>query len=335
MEKPTYGFMHVAAIKKWRDIVVEQLELLQRSGLLASTRSLLVSALGDEPVEEFLSLSNVQLVYRSPDIKEYEFPTLERLQTLCQEQDCRVYYIHTKGVVSQDSCPPVVSWRRYLQHFIIERFQDCLKQLETHDICGVEWLNEPEPHFSGNFWWANSTYIRTLPLVRTLNTKDRQQAEFWIGMKRGVRVACLHQSGINLYHTEYPREAYCRDKNKGIAPSDKLAGKPATAAQNISTSTIGVASVKPYADVQELFVNHHHFGDGLLQLGGLRALKVKDPRRNLFYSGLGPARDWLREIVNRFEWLQWWEDDPKSFSAHVTHLQSRADARTLREAWAK
>ena len=36
------------------------------------------------------------------------------------------------------------------------------------------------PHFSGNFWWANSDYLKNLPKITTENYAELNRGEFWI-----------------------------------------------------------------------------------------------------------------------------------------------------------
>ena len=71
---------------------------------------------------------------------------------------------------------------------------------------GVDWTTDPDPHYSGNFWWANSNYLKTLPKVQTLNKQNsprvitlRHNAEMYIGMNPEVNPKILHQSNVSQY----------------------------------------------------------------------------------------------------------------------------------------
>ena len=55
-----------------------------------------------------------------------------------------------------------------MEYFNITRFQDCIEHLCYYDVCGVNWHDWPYPHFSGNFWWANSEYVAGLPPLSDL-----------------------------------------------------------------------------------------------------------------------------------------------------------------------
>jgi hypothetical protein len=134
-----------------------------------------------------------------------------------------ILYFHTKGI--SKLCPATESWRHYMEYFVIEKWRDCIAKLEEgYDCCGILWnIDTPfgiRPHFSGNFWWANTSYINTLD-DSYLETKLRYDREFWIGTGKDVKAFEFHNSGLNNvnnlvkgknhYNTEYPRSKYVGD----------------------------------------------------------------------------------------------------------------------------
>ena len=55
-------------------------------------------------------------------------------------------------------------------YFIIRRYDMCISTLDMgYDCCGCNWDELPQPHFSGNFWWATSSHIKNLPSNQTMN----------------------------------------------------------------------------------------------------------------------------------------------------------------------
>jgi hypothetical protein len=82
--------------------------------------------------------------------------------------------------------------------------------LNEYDACGVDLVDTPQIHFSGNFWWSNSEYIKTLPTIHDLKYKIkpvlsvRHNCEFWIGMGGG-RLKSLWDSNINVYERHLHR----------------------------------------------------------------------------------------------------------------------------------
>ena len=93
----------------------------------------------------------------------------------------------------------------------------------------------PVRHFSGNFWWARSSYVRRLDPLRSFlrdvgrQTHDRRLGcELWSGSHPEVRAMCLHHSGVNHYHELYPRSRYAqlREVTGMTAIPSHLRGEP-------------------------------------------------------------------------------------------------------------
>ncbi len=214
MNLPIYGFMHVVDIRDGLDIAREQLKKLNATGLYKETSRIFMSVLGNNPDEIAQGMSEaypgIDIFHRSDNVEEFEFPALFKVQEICKEQECLVWYIHAKGVRHFGRIKTRVNaWRAYMEYFLMERYQDCLSALETHDVCGVEWRPRPSWHFSGNFWWATGKYIRSLP---ELSVDERHNAEFWIGSNPDVRAKCMHKTSINLYRRIYPRSRYAKQE---------------------------------------------------------------------------------------------------------------------------
>ena len=146
----------------------------------------------------------------------YEGSTLKHLYNFSLKQDNPILYFHSKG--SSLSLENIkyfpnknsYDWRNLMQYFCIEKYKDCLDLLNTHDVVGVNWESHPQFHFSGNFWWANSEYIRKLPDPLDLENFvrfNRCSMEFWIGFN-SPKFYCLHNSNVDHYHKEYPSKLY-------------------------------------------------------------------------------------------------------------------------------
>jgi hypothetical protein len=202
------GFAHIAMVNNWAEIVAEQFAMLRSSGLLARTCKLSISLLGEGDLGEFESEPRVHIAHRGSCLNDYEFPILQELYEFCATGEYYVYYFHTKGVVRHPNCPNVRAWRNYMEHFVLGHHKCCTAALAAADVCGVDWYQEPWPHFSGNFWWATSSYVRTLPPPVGLNHAERHQCEAWIGMNEKVRAVSLNQSNANLYRTLIGASSY-------------------------------------------------------------------------------------------------------------------------------
>ena len=176
-------FFHCAQISnKWQSIRDEILSAINEAGL---------------PAPEIVNIAGA-------DLKRFEFPTLKRLWDYCRDNPGdQVLYLHTKGV----SKPAALyqEWRRWMLWGCVTRYKECLELLKTHDAIGCDWINGPPVNdlrqtmdwgntgfFPGNFWWANASYIATLPDPATLDQSDRYRAEAWIGMNPAIKHASIH-----------------------------------------------------------------------------------------------------------------------------------------------
>lgn len=195
-----YGFYHICLINDWFDIVKDQLIKIKKNGLLEKTTTLYVSILGEKEQQKlFIGLineyKNIEIVIKSQNIQLYEEPILNHLKYLSDSEDFYCYYLHAKGVsiteqnkgwyhgntdlIHLKSC--VNDWREFMEYFLINKFDENIQLLKEFDSCGVNYCKEPQKHYSGNFWWSKSGYIKTLKDLPNLTPQNRWLAEFWIG----------------------------------------------------------------------------------------------------------------------------------------------------------
>jgi len=120
----------------------------------------------------------------------YEQLTLSAMRQWARDApaDTPVLYCHTKGTF--DNSEWNAMWRRSMTHHVVGRWRECVRLLEDgYDTVGCHWLT-PErdagparpvttPMYGGNFWWATSQYLATLPEP---GTEYRHQAEEWVGL---------------------------------------------------------------------------------------------------------------------------------------------------------
>ena len=144
-----------------------------------------------------------------------EFATLEKIYLWSLQNNGAVCSCHLKGIVNGFDNQCIIDWRQYMSYFILTKAQDCINEIQKgYDVCGVDYVNYPAPHFSGNFWWASAQYIRGLPypssnLVISGCPSKRHVAEFWITMQNH-RVKCFRNINIHVYERHLHR--YEKDK---------------------------------------------------------------------------------------------------------------------------
>ena len=211
------GFWHIGAVGDWARIAAEQYATLKASGLYDASDKIVVGFIGGRGKEAELPVPLLEDdkfdVFTTAAVEDYEFPTLARAWTEARERadPFLCFYMHTKGasLVETPHQRNADAWRRYMEHFTVENWEDCVATLGTYETCGVELLCE-ESHYSGNFWWATSDYLRKLPDAHQYwkeNADDRVAAEFYLCLAR-PRAFCFNDSLENLYDHEIKPEDY-------------------------------------------------------------------------------------------------------------------------------
>lgn len=209
-------YFHIATIGKYQDIFDEIYSQIIESNLInqVSSINLCIVGQGDLNIQE----SDKIKIYQDSDISSGEFFTLDLLKTFSDsvEKNHKILYLHTKGVTTPDN-PCIDDWRKYMTYFNINQYEKCLYSLNQYDSCGVDLVSEPALHYSGNFWWANSSYIKKLPIIDEIRFPKtppilpiRHNGEFWIGMGNGS-LKSLWNSNINVYERhlhKYPDNLY-------------------------------------------------------------------------------------------------------------------------------
>jgi hypothetical protein len=196
-DKLYYHFYIPDTPSHWELLLYEQLDCIEGSGL-------------HRQCEVEICVSSNQENYKKlkKNIKSYDFinsswfdtyikdnknhlegTTLLKLYDECGSYD-NVGYIHSKGITNLTKYTN--KWRKVLEYAIIEKYQDNLNALKNgYDVSGIFWMKS-NFHFSGNFWWAESSYIKTLPrpLLSDWNLnsyndnfwKSKYRYEVWIGI---------------------------------------------------------------------------------------------------------------------------------------------------------
>jgi hypothetical protein len=198
--------MHIATMGEYQKIGSELLEKIIISDLLLFCDELNICIVGDG-IFEIPYQSDKIKIHKLGQIHEFEFPTLQFIENVIQEtkENIKIFYLNGLGVTNNTIYKQ--SWRKYLSYFNIIKFNKCVEALDNgYDICGVDWRTHPVPHYSGNFWWANSDYLKTLPKIESLNKSNspiiltlRHNAEMYIGMNSNVKPRILHQSTVSQY----------------------------------------------------------------------------------------------------------------------------------------
>uniref|UniRef100_A0A6C0CZA9 Uncharacterized protein n=1 Tax=viral metagenome TaxID=1070528 RepID=A0A6C0CZA9_9ZZZZ len=190
---PIRIYFHICLRGEYRAIVKEMMDEIESSGLLEACHSIHLSIVGTEKEkvelvnwmkDEYNEESKILLRYWGESMKCYERPCILLLRKDAEEalhdsQSFFSLYIHSKGV-TRPKYSQVALWRQLMTYFLIQQWSHCVRILSewNAESVGTIFLEQPRPHFSGNFWWTTDRYLRTLPSQLGNSYED---PEMWIG----------------------------------------------------------------------------------------------------------------------------------------------------------
>ena len=199
------------------DILKKFISIIINSGLLYHIEKLFIVNIGEEILENddnsIFNHEKIKILHFSNKTDLFELPTIKLLHEFCKkDNDCNVLYLHTKGITRNIVKNKIDDWVNLMLYFLVEKYENCLKKLETnnYDALGCnytknDYLGNVKPHFSGNFWWVKSNYMKRLD-IEVL--KSQFDAEFFVLSNPNVQFLNFHSSNINHYYFKYPRKLY-------------------------------------------------------------------------------------------------------------------------------
>ena len=208
-------FYHIAQMGMSAFIYQQQLHRLYTSGLIEAADYIHFGVNGDN---EVFNVPEKVVMVRNKNWKE-ETETLISLRDFCnQNSDYKVLYFHTKG--ASKGTLVANAWRLMMEHFVIDKWKECVYELNTYDCVGANlnpvgetlWSDgtttkpvEGTYNFTGNFWWANAKHIQTLD-HKFLCSDYRIDRELWIGSNPNSNPKSIYQPGIFDSYTHFYKE---------------------------------------------------------------------------------------------------------------------------------
>ncbi len=211
-------FFHVYLKNDFTHILLNKFKKFKASGLYDRTDKIYLSLFGDiERYAEFLS--DLKDLYRKIEYvnitnKEFdnEADTLNFMIKRAEgyEKNTPMLYLHTKGV---SHTHPIVkkninAWTRYLDLYTINKWEECVEGLKDNDAAGGFYADDVIKHFQGNFWWANSEYLKSLPRLNNFNIGNFNRGEFWILSQTDKVYALSGKTPVDMY-----QNYYCKDED--------------------------------------------------------------------------------------------------------------------------
>ena len=196
-------FLHSCTLTNTGTHILDELyDEIKTSGLLDELDYLVVNNIGIKLDKNHFKNDKVKVINYSEESNLFEIPTLVKVLRFSKTHpDCKLLYLHTKGI-SRNS-QSVTDWTKYLSYFMITKHKDCLLHLDKYDAVGCNYTLKPHKHFSGNFWWANTNYIKTIDGI----LMEKYDAEWWI-LSNTNKFYTIHNSNVDHYYFPYPREKY-------------------------------------------------------------------------------------------------------------------------------
>ena len=205
-------FFHVYIKNDFSRILLSKFKKFKSSGLYDRANKIYLVLFGDiELHQEFLNElkdTYTKIEYSVIANKEFnsEPDTLNLMVKKAEQYETNtpMLYLHTKGTSHSH---PVIkknidAWVRYLDLYVINKWEECVKALEENDAAGGFYIEDPK-HFQGNFWWANSDYIKTLPRLNTYNITNLNRGEFWILSGTDKAYAVSGPTPVDMYQNYY------------------------------------------------------------------------------------------------------------------------------------
>lgn len=188
------------------------LESICKSELLGELDAILINTIGlPLDLSKYSAISKkIEVIQHSSDPTLFEIPTLTLIQRYSKlNPGVKVLYLHTKGIMyskTDSRYPNVLDWIHYMLYFLVDsvNYTKCLDLLDSYDTVGCNYLEAPNPHYSGNFWWSTTDYLKT---VSTDSLSDKMSAEWWL-LSGSPRIHVLYSSGINHFLEAYPSDKY-------------------------------------------------------------------------------------------------------------------------------
>lgn len=179
--------------------------------------------------EKYQNFQNIKFIFDQNHPLYFEIPTLNRLKEFCdnQKEESYILYLHHKGA-SNPLSPNLDDWRKFMLYYNVQQYKNCIEKLDQgYDTVGVNWKDNPYPHYSGNYWWAKSSYIKklkTLEIPKTIHDKSqfgydkpypyiyRYDAEIWLG-SGSPNSYNFYNSNIDHYRQRFLPKEYVNNKN--------------------------------------------------------------------------------------------------------------------------
>ena len=173
-------YYHIYAIDGVESIVDEQLSLIENNFDFPYILNVGIS-IANENISTIQLLEKIKLNLRDIRSKGNEWTTLDLIRNDAEKfgDSDYILYIHTKGASKQSDnrYENIISWRHLMNYFNIEKVKNVFKLFEKTKFNTYGVLLRGY-FYSGNFWWAKGSYLKTINLQTKRLNRFAAEMEF-------------------------------------------------------------------------------------------------------------------------------------------------------------
>jgi hypothetical protein len=171
---PVAAFYHVWAPGRWQEPLTEFLGALSDSSFDGPLHVGIVGNFAERAAVQVFLDRDCEFI---PSRNGWEQITLDAVRDYAQQTSGAVLYAHTKGAYNPSKRQEEI--RTVLHDQVVRQWRQNVVQLADHDVVGYGWTKGYQAFFQGNFWVANCSYLRSLPVCSRVS---RFRAEGWLGL---------------------------------------------------------------------------------------------------------------------------------------------------------
>ena len=200
------------------------LQYLKERDIFDKLEFILINNIGTELDETYYKRihKKIVVVNYSTDINLFECVTIKQLITFSKlNSNYNILYLHTKGVSHKKGTivyNNIVSWNNYMLYCLVDNLQKCVNLLKYYDTVGCNFYKEHPNysiHYSGNFWWAKTSYLERLKLT-DFNKKIDAEMCILSQQPNYFNIHSLH----HLYGKDYSLDNYKISVQEGFKKQD-------------------------------------------------------------------------------------------------------------------
>lgn len=210
-----FCFIHSCNLNNNLEILEYLVDYISVNGKTKAFEKIFIINIGIPIENNKFTDDNIVIINLSQDPNLFELKTINLISSFSSNNpNSKILYLHTKGI-TYNNHNNVRDWVNLMLYFLVKRCSTSIKELDTYDAVGCNYNDTAEigRHFSGNFWWATTNYIKQLPLIKGNN---RHSAETWLLSNDSCNYKSLHDSNINHYQNSYTKNNYESNRIKMI-----------------------------------------------------------------------------------------------------------------------